>query len=1262
MDLINQSSEQDDSTLHRKVADLEERLARALEQIDNLTKAKDVVDFTHSHDVSGFSSPTLAELYHPNAQLLTASGSTLPTSAENPPHNAYPHAPPAYQFPFSHMTYPYTFTSPITVTHPQNSPIVPSMAIPVPQTIDTMIAPQTATQSQRLNVSQSDMPTIFLPPQVGQIPEEELRMHEVKTDDNNDLLVKYQEMEERLKAIENVGVSDSVRATSLCLIPDVIIPAKFKMPEFEKYSGSGDPMNHLMMYCSKMAAYIKDDKLLIHCFQFSLGSSASKWYFSLERAKVKGWTDLADAFLKQYGYNLDMMPTRSQLENMEMKRGESFREYAQRWRDIAAQIIPALTDKEIVDLFIKTLRAPYYDKCLSVASNNFADIVMVGERVDTGIRSKKIDVEESGNLKKMQWKKKEGEVNTVGIPYQFQQHQQTYFSPRGPRPYQLRPQNVAPYRPQPLPYNPVNYYTPYTPPTTPYNHPFSPRPDNQVQNTSIANNTFQHNRQRPPRHYDPLPMTLTELYKQLFESKKILPVPTKQQSPPFPKWFDPNSRCEYHSGVTGHSTENCTTLKNLIQDMIDHGWLKIKASTPQPNVNSNPLPTHVTTSQASVNMVEMSNQVVKNVSSVKMSMFEIFKTLISSGLIKTVPPLSDVASNVFDLTKSCRYHQGEVGHDIEGCQSFKKTLQNLMTLHVIDVEDGTIEAFSKEVAVLFELEVNIPEPVSSNSTERNNLAPITIYAPSQLPVTSTRAVPWNYGCKIEFSEPLDAGVNSKKAPISIQNASIDNVAGVGGMTRSGRCYTPEYLERQRKGKEKIGEAFEKITIDPTPEQMLDDPREMKKQVTNEELNQFLKLMKQSEYSVVEQLHRTKAKISLLSLILHSEPHRDALLKVLNEAHVPPNVTTENFENLVAQIQTTNFVSFTDEEIDSEGTGHVKALHISVKCGDHHIAKVLIDNGSALNVMPKCILDRLPVDQSLIRPSNLIVKAFDGTRRDVIGTIEIPLMIGPIIFQVVMQVMDISPAYSILLGRPWIHSAGAVPSTLHQKLKFVIDGHLVTINGEETFLVTKEVKAPSVEAAEESRETSFQSLELVTANYVAEGSLIPKPKVSEALKMAGRLMINVDLEANSLAIDALLLDPIKDNRFGLGYKPKRGDKQRFFAEKREKRLALLEGRNPIDYAIKIPPIWETFHCPAYLMHQPSFPKNELFGINKDINDDICDAFEQLYVGVITDEEDLVRPNNESICKSVAEIWVRLGAPGESLTNWTIEPLPMTSINK
>ena len=105
-------------------------------------------------------------------------------------------------------------------------------------------------------------------------------------------------LEERLRAIEEIGVYGNIEATQLCLVPDLIIPAKFKVPEFEKYDGSLCPMSHLIMYGRKMAVHIDNDKLLIHCFQDSLTGSVTRWYIQLDNTHIHVWKDLADAFLK----------------------------------------------------------------------------------------------------------------------------------------------------------------------------------------------------------------------------------------------------------------------------------------------------------------------------------------------------------------------------------------------------------------------------------------------------------------------------------------------------------------------------------------------------------------------------------------------------------------------------------------------------------------------------------------------------------------------------------------------------------------------------------------------------------------------------------------------------------------------------------------------------------------------------------------------------------------------------------------------------
>ena len=85
---------------------------------------------------------------------------------------------------------------------------------------------------------------------------------------------------------------------------------------------------------------------------------------------------------------------------------------------------------------------------------------------------------------------------------------------------------------------------------------------------------------------------------------------------------------------------------------------------------------------------------------------------------------------------------------------------------------------------------------------------------------------------------------------------------------------------------------------------------------------------------------------------------------------------------------------------------------------------------------------------------MVVRAFDGTRREVIGDIELPIKIGSCTFNIVFQVMEITPTYNFLLGHPWIHFEGVVSSTLHRKLKFIVGSKMICLMGEENFLITK----------------------------------------------------------------------------------------------------------------------------------------------------------------------------------------------------------------
>lgn len=110
---------------------------------------------------------------------------------------------------------------------------------------------------------------------------------------------KFRAIEEKIKVMEGSNAF-GLDATEMCLVPSVQIPAKLKVPSFEKYKGVSYPRTHIRAYCRKMDAYSNDEKLLMHFFQNNLSGASLQWYMQLESTSIRTWKDLAEAFMKHY--------------------------------------------------------------------------------------------------------------------------------------------------------------------------------------------------------------------------------------------------------------------------------------------------------------------------------------------------------------------------------------------------------------------------------------------------------------------------------------------------------------------------------------------------------------------------------------------------------------------------------------------------------------------------------------------------------------------------------------------------------------------------------------------------------------------------------------------------------------------------------------------------------------------------------------------------------------------------------------------------
>jgi len=199
-----------------------------------------------------------------------------------------------------------------------------------------------------------------------------------------------------------------------------------------------------------------------------------------------------------------------------------------------------------------------------------------------------------------------------------------------------------------------------------------------------------------------------------------------------------------------------------------------------------------------------------------------------------------------------------------------------------------------------------------------------------------------------------------------------------------------------------------------------------------------------------------------------------LIKTLNESYVSEKTTMNQLEKMAKRFFEVNRISFSDDDLLEEGSGHNKVLHLMVKCEGHYVKGVMIDGGSSVDVYPLLTLQQLNIDTNRIRTSNVSIRAFDGSKRDTIREIKLTMTIGPVDFNIVFQVLDMKISYNFLLGRLWIHMARAVPSTLHQLVKFEYDRQEIVVHGKDDSSVYNDPSIPCIEAKEGCESIIYQS--------------------------------------------------------------------------------------------------------------------------------------------------------------------------------------------
>ena len=138
----------------------------------------------------------------------------------------------------------------------------------------------------------------------------------------------------------------------------------------------------------------------------------------------------------------------------------------------------------------------------------------------------------------------------------------------------------------------------------------------------------------------------------------------------------------------------------------------------------------------------------------------------------------------------------------------------------------------------------------------------------------------------------------------------------------------------------------------------------------------------AEVEKVKRVPRTLA--SVWELLMNSKVHREALVMALDHKKLPIACTPEEMVNSLTE-NVPGAVIFTNDDLPLEERDPYKALFIKAEVKGKLTYCVMVDNGSSINICPLKILPKLGLTEADLKPSEVVIKAYDDTKRPVVGT-------------------------------------------------------------------------------------------------------------------------------------------------------------------------------------------------------------------------------------------------------------------------------------
>jgi hypothetical protein len=142
------------------------------------------------------------------------------------------------------------------------------------------------------------------------------------------------------------------------------------------------------------------------------------------------------------------------------------------------------------------------------------------------------------------------------------------------------------------------------------------------------------------------------------------------------------------------------------------------------------------------------------------------------------------------------------------------------------------------------------------------------------------------------------------------------------------------------------------------------------------------------------------------------------------------------------------IVFNNQDLEGVQLPHSDALVITLRIGEFDVKRVLIDPGSSVEIMYESLFKGLGLGKEDLSRTEGPLSGFSGETVIPSGKVTINVRAGTVSTPTEFFVLNTFSPYNAILGRPWLHRMGAVPSTLHQRLRFPTPQGIMEIRGDQ----------------------------------------------------------------------------------------------------------------------------------------------------------------------------------------------------------------------